>query len=45
MDKFIKRGKVAIFRDFPAVNMYYPPIKNPKTYWHKFLDFLGIDVK
>ena len=41
LDKFIAKGKNADYYDFSDVNMFYPPIKHPKTGWQIFLDFLG----
>ena len=40
MDKFIKKGLNATYLDFENINMFYPPIKNPKTRLDKLKEFI-----
>lgn len=40
MDKFIKKGRNATYLDFGNINMFYPPIKNPKTRFDKLKEFI-----
>ena len=44
LDKLIAKGKIANYRDFSNIDMYYPPIKNPTTPWQKVLMFFGIEI-
>lgn len=37
IDKFIKKGKNATYRDFNTMDMFYPPIEHPKNKFEKFM--------
>ena len=37
LDKFIKSGKNATYKNFNNMRMYYPPIKNPESRWQTIL--------
>lgn len=40
LDKFIKKGKNATYKDFKTEEMYYPPIKHPESKFKQFISKL-----
>lgn len=38
LDRFIKKGKDATYREFNTMNMFYPPIEHPKNKIEKLVD-------